>query len=91
MDALQRLEICKQCEKRKFGNNGIICSLTEAKATFTSRCPDFVTDQKAAQRATASARYKLQEEEEQSSSKSIWWIIGVILVIIRLIIRFARD
>lgn len=89
--ALRRLEICKQCQKRKFGENGLICSLTEAKPAFNGQCLDFETDQKAAQREIAAATYKQQQGKEEGGKNSYWWVIGVVLVIIRIIIRLARD
>ena len=89
---LKRLEICRKCEKRKFGDNGIVCSLTDVKPSFDWRCSHFEMDDKAAKRANAATSYKeVKEEQEKNTSKSVWWIIGFILVIIRLIIRLAGD
>jgi hypothetical protein len=46
----ERIAFCEQCTKRSFSpQKGIICSLTDAQATFEGTCPDFERDQKAAE------------------------------------------
>ncbi|SHK28083.1 hypothetical protein SAMN04488028_10456 [Reichenbachiella agariperforans] len=41
----EQLVFCKQCSNRKMDfQQGLICSLTDAKATFTGECPDYSLD-----------------------------------------------
>ena len=91
MELAQRLQTCKKCEKRKFDpNTGIICSLTSRKPEFVSNCNEFVVDPKEASKAAAKA-YVPQEQESSGSSYGIWGVIGLILLIIRIVVRFAQD
>ena len=89
MDLKQRLEFCKKCQKRKFGDTGIVCSLTDRKPDFNDTCNDFLIDPKEAQKVVAKAQYSDYEDKE--GGKSIWGIIVVIFIIIRIILRFMRD
>ncbi len=89
MDLKQRLAFCKKCQKRKFSDTGIICSLTERKPDFEGNCKDFLLDPKEAQRMAAKEEYS--DYEDSGSSKSIWGIIAVIFIIIRIIMRIMRD
>lgn len=89
MDLKKRLEFCKKCQKRKFGDTGIICSLTEKKPDFNGRCNDFLLDPKEAQKMVAKAKYS--DYEEKGSNNSIWGGIVIVFIIIRIILRFMRD
>jgi len=93
MDLKTRLEFCKKCENRKFGDSGIICSLTERKPDFINKCNDFVIDPKQAQKILAKANYSKNYEDTDSgfSSKSIWGVVAVVFIIIKIILRFTRD
>jgi len=88
MDIKERLVLCKQCEKRAYDpNSGVVCSLTSAKPVFEGNCGDFVIDPKEAQKQAARTQVY---EEEKSKNHSVWIIIGVILIILRIILRLAR-
>ena len=93
MDLKRRLEFCKKCQKSKFGDSGIICSLTERKPDFINKCNDFVIDPKEAQKTLAKAKYSgnYEDTNSESSSKSIWGIIAVVIAIIKIILLFMRD
>ncbi len=42
----EQLVFCKKCLNRKMDmKQGLICNLTEAKATFQNKCPDFKRDE----------------------------------------------
>jgi hypothetical protein len=44
---VKQIETCKICKRRAFDpKKGTICSLTNAKPTFESECPEFVKDEK---------------------------------------------
>ena len=63
MDRKHQLSFCRICTKRSFTpKEGIICSLTNAKADFENECPNFDVDQ-----AEKEKRDKITEEytEEQ--------------------------
>jgi hypothetical protein len=88
MDLKERLVLCKQCQKKGFDPTlGVICSLSNAKPNFESNCSDFVIDPKEAQRMAAKTE---NIEEEKSKNYTIWVVIGVILIILRIILRMAR-
>ena len=64
MERAQQLEYCKICQHRKFDSQqGIICSLTAAKADFEESCARFEIDQanieKQKQQATAEHKERL--------------------------------
>lgn len=88
MDTMQRLAYCKQCEKRKFDASiGIVCSLTNRKPDFDAKCADFVMDQVQVQKVSLKAA---AAQEEKSNTSYIWVIVGVVLIIIRILIRLNR-
>jgi hypothetical protein len=42
----QPIELCKVCQKRTFSKSqGIICSLTSEKPSFTDSCSDYLADE----------------------------------------------
>lgn len=44
---MKQIETCKSCSNRKFDSQqGILCSLTEAKPSFEDNCSDFIQDEK---------------------------------------------
>lgn len=50
----QQLVFCKKCQNRKLDmKQGIICGLTDEKATFQDECPDFKLDEEAAAKEQA--------------------------------------
>jgi len=88
MDLKQQLVFCKQCEKRAFGDTGILCSLTKQKPAFKTSCDSFTIDPKEAQRIALRAN---ENKLENSNSNSTWIYIGIALIVIRIIIRIARN
>lgn len=88
MDLKERLVLCKQCQKKSFDPTlGVICSLSNSKPNFEGNCSDFVIDPKEAQRiAIKNEDY----QEEKSKNYSVWVIVGVILIILRIILRLAK-
>lgn len=93
MDLKKRLEFCTKCQKRKFGDTGIVCSLSDRKPDFNDTCKDFLIDPKEAQKILAKKNYSSTSGsyKEESSSNSIWLIIAVVLFILKMIFRFMRD
>lgn len=103
MDLKQRLESCKKCDKRKFGDTGIVCSLTGNKPTFAIRCNDFEMDAREAQKIIAKAKYNDYSNSnynsgstrsnssyaEEETSNPIWVFIGILIAVIKLIFMFA--
>ncbi len=91
MELAQQLSSCKKCEKRKFDPNlGIVCSLTLRKPDFIDKCKDFIIDPKEASKIAAKS-YTPAEGEKSGSSMSVWGVVAIIFVIIKIILRFARD
>lgn len=91
MDLAQRLSTCKQCEKREFNpNSGVVCSLTLRKPEFESSCGDFLIDPKVEAKIRAKT-YASEVESNSGSSFSTWGIIAIVVFVIRMVIRFARD
>ena len=37
----EQIAVCRQCTNRKMSDEGLICKLTNAKATFQDECADF--------------------------------------------------
>lgn len=89
MDLKQRLVFCKKCENKKYGDTGIICSLTGIKPDFNNKCNDFILDEKQAQKMATRAEYANHEEKE--SKTSVWGVILIIFVVIRIIFRLLKD
>ena len=90
MELNQQLAFCKQCQKRKFDpNTGIVCSLTLRKPDFQDQCNDFEIDHQEVKKN--SERSFEAQREEKSKGNNTWVIIGVVLIIIRIIIRMARN
>ena len=47
----ERLEFCTICQNRKVDfHAGLTCSLTDKKPAFEESCPDFLKDEKEAER-----------------------------------------
>lgn len=102
MTLKERLESCKKCNLRKFGDTGIVCSLTNNKPNFNGHCNHFVIDEKAAKREERlyannevaegslfdSDQYETKEEK---STSSIWTIVIVVVIILKIILRTMRD
>lgn len=89
MDLNQRLAFCTQCKKREFHkDNGLVCSLTFDKPKFVETCPDFEIDPKV---VTRKADAEIEEVKSKSNGATVWIVIGVVLIIIRIILRMARD
>ncbi len=66
MTLKEQLRFCQICENRKFSaQQGIVCSLTDAKPTFKENCPDFKIDKAEAERKATQER-EIQEQEEMS-------------------------
>jgi len=87
MDLKQQLVFCKQCNKRKFSDQGIVCSLTLRKPDFIESCPDFEIDPKEAQRISNLSN----DVEKEKSNNSIWVYIGIGLIVVRILLRMMRD
>jgi hypothetical protein len=41
-----QLDQCKNCQKRGFSKQGLVCSLTNEKEEYKGECPNFTFDQK---------------------------------------------
>ena len=68
MDRAHQLSFCKQCKLRDFSKDqGIICSLTEAKATFEDECPDYQVDQAMMERNKEMEREYLESQQASDS------------------------
>lgn len=90
MDLKTRLISCKQCENRKFDSAvGIVCALTQRKPNFENTCKTFVVDEKEAQKMAA--KQYVAQEENKSGNISIWGILGIAFIVIRILIRLAKD
>ena len=89
MELKERLEYCKNCQKRKFGDTGIICSLTERKPDFDPKCSDFLLDPKEVKRKTSKVEYS--DHEKKGQKRTIWGILVIGLIVIRIILRLMKD
>ncbi len=84
MTRQERLEFCLLCKKNTYNPKfGVICSLTNAVATFEGNCPDFLADEKEVK------RFKDKKEEEQkdvnksiNQARYILFILGVTYIIL---------
>lgn len=69
MNRAHQLIYCKQCKLRDFSkNDGIICSLTGAKASFEDTCQDYKVDQVMLER---SRELEKEREYDQASSDTL--------------------
>lgn len=84
MELKERLEFCKICENKKFDSKiGIVCSLTDLKPIFISKCPDFIVDNDQLKRIESS---KIKKELNNSLPKGA--VAATIISLIVIIIRF---
>ncbi|MBU2994984.1 hypothetical protein KO500_00995 [Cellulophaga baltica] len=91
MDIQERLAYCKKCDKRTFDHNtGIICSLSQRKPDFISKCNDFIIDPKEASKIAAKSYATQSVPQEESGGISGWGILGIILIVIKLFIYLSR-
>ena len=64
----ERLKFCSLCKNRKEDfKRGLLCSLTNEKATFEGECKDYVLDE------SEEAKQKRQKEELQKEVKKQDW------------------
>jgi len=105
MTLRERLEFCNKCEKRTFDKSvGIVCSLTNRKPNFERTCKDFKKDRVEIQKEKAKeyvankkeAAYSFDDapttrKKKDNSGTSIWPYLFLIFIVIRIIIRLARD
>lgn len=89
MELSQKIVFCKRCEKKGFNAQlGVVCSLTNEKPAFETTCPDFILDEKEEKRVVE--REVKLEQEKKAGNYQIWVAIGIILVIIKIVLRFMR-
>jgi hypothetical protein len=89
MEVSQRLVFCKRCAKKGFSaQSGVVCSLTNEKPTFETTCADFILDEKEEKRVTA--RDNQIEQDKKAGNYQIWVAIGIVLIIIKIVLRFMR-
>jgi len=97
MELSEKLQYCRVCQKRKFSASiGVICSLTEAKPDFETKCPDYFLDQVEAQRILVQEQKLVESEvqetgffapEQKGMKKGI--VGGVIMIAISLVWFFG--
>lgn len=64
----QRLSYCERCLKKDFSPNlGMVCSLTQERATFENTCADFDEDPKEARMIEIKAKNRVSEIEHEES------------------------
>jgi len=94
MELKQKLIFCKQCQHKKLDTQvGIVCGLTNNKPDFEETCPSYLNDPKETRRMVKKAEklYKTTGSTSSGASTgSVWRTIIFILIIIKLIMRFAR-
>lgn len=74
---MNKIDTCKTCTKREFDKKqGLVCSLTKAKPTFESTCPDYEQDAK-----TIKAKEEIRPNEIRGR-------IAVLMILIVLVIDF---
>ena len=79
MNRKEQLSYCKRCTHKKMDfEKGIICELTNDKATFTDSCPDFTVDQKIEEEIS---RKELTKEIEGKKPGIGTLIIGLLLLV----------
>lgn len=75
------ISLCKTCEKRGFDfKQGIVCSLTNAKPTFSGHCPEFIKD------ASVKEFQGLKLRPNGERSTALIFLIWIVLVLEVLII-----
>jgi len=92
MNRGHRLQYCKICKNQKMDlKNGLVCSLTNERATFDVECPDFDKDDFLAKKEQEKVLRRLEDpQSEESGGMSVWGIIAIVLIILRIIMRLAR-
>lgn len=86
MDLRAQLAFCKQCNNKKSDlKTGIYCSITGEKPAFEGKCENYSLVDKKEQKSTYV--YK----EEKSNTKAVIATIAVILIVIKIILRFITD
>ena len=73
LELSDKLQYCKLCENYKFGESGIICSLSNEKPTFQKTCENFTISQSAKEKIEV-VKKRLAGEFETDSSVSRWVI-----------------
>ena len=95
MDQAARLTYCKVCLNREFDvNQGLLCGLTHAKATFETSCPDFKIDEAEAERKVALEKSAQEEapqgffaQEQKGIQKGV--VGGILMVVIAVVWFFG--
>jgi hypothetical protein len=93
MELNQRLAICEYCKNRAMNPTiGSVCGLTMQKPDFEDICPDYDADKLEINRSNERASMAAEEASSGSSFKvSPWLVIGIILLILRLVLRMSRH
>jgi magnesium-transporting ATPase (P-type) len=74
---MKQIDTCKSCTKRKYDSQqGILCSLTDAKPTFENTCPDFQQDEKILNKEIEISQHTLPN---QKSAKWAMWIMWALI------------
>lgn len=73
---MKQIETCKSCSNRKFDSQqGILCSLTEAKPSFEDICPDFIQDEKIIKKEVEISKYILPNKKLANVVMWIMWLV----------------
>jgi hypothetical protein len=91
----ERLEFCKQCQKRKFDKStGIVCSLTNAKPTFTDTCSHYLIDSSVEKQLARSNKdigdFSVGESKPMSKWQIVLTVLLVLLLTARIVIAIVR-
>ena len=93
MNREHRLQYCKICKNQSMDlKKGLVCGLTNERATFGATCPDFERDELLADKERQKLlREQLEPEAEKSGGISTWGVIAIILLVLRIVLRLMRH
>ncbi|NOU60392.1 DUF4328 domain-containing protein [Marinifilum caeruleilacunae] len=73
---MKQIETCKSCENRKFDTQqGILCSLTDAKPIFEEICSDYVQDEKTIQKKLEVSKFILPNQKLANALMWVMWLV----------------
>jgi hypothetical protein len=92
MNREHRLQYCKICKNQKMDlKNGLVCGLTNERATFDVECSNFIKDNFLVKKEKEKILRRIENpDSEESGGVSVWSVVVIILIILRIIMRLAK-
>ena len=84
----EMVKVCRTCKKRTFNpEQGIVCSLTNAKPTFGDECPELELDEEQLKREEMAAKAN-EETISDGRLEGSSWFMWIALLSLANIVRF---